>query len=107
MEIDNLTFRLKHSDNQIVQPRLPYYQFPSINIPTYSQQVIHHDNSSTASSSSSRQPLPSPEYVSSTPSTYYHQHFQQFQKPTPTTLQNSNVGEKSVVQDTNNFGSSY
>jgi len=40
------------------------------------------------------------------PSTYYQQHFQQLQKPTPTTLQHSNVGEKNVDQDTN-FGSSY
>ncbi|CAI6343422.1 unnamed protein product [Macrosiphum euphorbiae] len=95
MEIDNLMFRLKHSDNQMVQPQPPYHQFPSTNIPIYSQQ-LHHDNYSTASSSSSIQPLPSPEYISSTPSTYYHQHFQQLQKPTPTTLQHSNVGEKGV-----------
>jgi len=38
-------------------------------------------------------------------STYYHQHFQQLQKSTPT-LQHSNVGEKIFDQDTN-FGSSY
>lgn len=75
MEIDNLMFRLKHSDNQMVQPQPPpYYQFPSTNIPTYSQQF---DNYSTASSSSSSlQPQPSPEYTSSTPSTH-HQHLQQ------------------------------
>lgn len=62
MEIDNLMFRLKHSDNQMVQPQSPYYQFPTTNIPTYSQQ-LHNDNYSTASSSSSSsslQPQPSP-----------------------------------------------
>lgn len=106
MEIDNLMFRLKHSDNQMVQPQSPYYQFSTTNIPTYSQQ-LHHDNYSTASSSSSSlQPQPSPEYISPTPSTYYHQHFQQFQKPTPTTSQHSNVREESFDQDTN-FGSPY
>ncbi|XP_060874502.1 uncharacterized protein LOC132948164 [Metopolophium dirhodum] len=103
-EIDNLKFRLKHSDNRMVQPQPSHYQFQSTNIPTYSQQ-LHHDYS-TASASSSLQPLPSPDYISSTPSTYYHQHYQQLQKPTPTTLQQSNVGEKSFDQDTN-FGSSY
>jgi len=29
MEIDNLMFRLKYSDNQMVHPQPPYYQFPS------------------------------------------------------------------------------
>jgi len=90
MEIDNLMFRLKHSDNQMVQHQSPYYQYPTTNIPTYSQQ-LHHDNYSTASSSI--QPQSSPEYLSPMPSTYYHKHFRQFQKPTPTILQHSNVRE--------------
>lgn len=113
MKIDNIMFRLKHSADQMVQPVQPpsYYQFPSTNFPTYSQNLIS-DNYSTASSSSSSslQPQPSPEYMSSMPSTYFNlsqnqssssypvsipsPYSHQFQNPSPTPSQYSNIGEK-------------
>jgi len=104
-------FGLKHSADQIVQPP-SYYQYPSTSFPTYSPYLLN-DNYSTASlSSASLQPQPSPDYIPSMPSTYHDlsqnqnsseystsmssPHFHQFQNPSPTPSQHSNVGEKSL-----------
>jgi hypothetical protein len=112
MEIDNIMFRLKHSADQMVQPVQPpsYYQFPSTNFPIYSQNLISDNYSTASSSSSSLQPQPSPEYMSSMPSTYFNlsqnqssssypvsmpsPYSHQFQNPSPTPSQYSNIGEK-------------
>ncbi|KAE9528713.1 hypothetical protein AGLY_012288 [Aphis glycines] len=108
MEIDNIMFRLKHSADQMVQPVQPpsYYKFQSTNFPTYSQNFISDNYSTASSSSSSLQPQPSPEYMSSMPSTYFNLSQNQFSSsylvsmPSPYShqfknpSQYSNIGEK-------------
>jgi len=116
MEIDNIMFRLKHSVNQMVQPS-SHYQYPSTSFPTYSPYLANDNYSTTSSSSSSAsfQPQPSPDYISSMPSTTYYCDLsqnqqsssgystsmpspkcQEFQNPSPTPSQHSNVGEQNL-----------
>lgn len=112
MEIDNIMFRLKHSADQIVQPP-SYHQYPSTSFPTHSPYLLNdHYSTASSSSSASLQPQPSPDHISSMPSTYYDlsqnqisseysnsmssPHFQQLQSPSPTPSLYSNVGEKSL-----------
>ncbi|KAL4103946.1 hypothetical protein QTP88_019263 [Uroleucon formosanum] len=107
MEIDNIMFRLKHSD-QMVQP--PSYQYPSTSFPTYLPHLFnaYYTTALLSSSFASLQPQPSPDYITSSMSSTYYDltqnlqssgystsmpspHFQQFQNSS----QHINVGEKS------------